>query len=189
MSRQTSAGQGTSGTFLAPSSSTMPTSGPADGFGDGSPMLSGAEASQQKKKEEVVGPWDNLNLGVSVGPQVISRPRSETQGSSSPMLNQVNDAPLTTQNGMNALGYIGSLLNGNIGLGSNTSGQSEHPRLSDGISELTSSSSNGSTGNTSPTLPSPASGMSHSSSSSSSGTSAGTTGATRGSVDQNPPVS
>jgi hypothetical protein len=75
------------------------------------------------------------------------------------------------------------------GLGSNIGGQSEHPRLPDGISELMSSSStasNGSTGNTSPTLPSPASGISRSSSSS--GTSAGTTGAARDSVDQNPLV-
>jgi hypothetical protein len=91
--------------------------------------------------------------------------------------------------------YAGPWDNLNLGvsgLGSNISGQSEHPRQSDGISELMSSSStasNGSTGNTSPTLPSPALGISHSSSSSSSGTSAGTTGATRGSVDQNPLVS
>jgi hypothetical protein len=159
-------------------------------------MIPGAEFSQQRKKEEVVGPWDNLNLGVPVGLQAISRPRSETQGSSSPILSQANDAPTTTQNGMNALGHIGSLLNGSIGLGSNNNGKSEHPRLMNGVGGLVSSSSggsNGSTGNTSPTLPSPASGMSHgsnSSSSSSSGTSAGTTGTTRGgSVDQNPPVS
>ena len=196
MSRQTSTSQGTNSGpntgLLTPSSSSTPTSVPTDGsFGDGSPMISDAEVSQQKTKEEVHGPWDNLNLPVGI--QTISRPRSETQGSSSPMLSQANDSPTTTQNGMNALGHIGSLLNGSIGLGSIINGKGDHPRLMNGVGGLVSSSSTGSTGSpgdTSPTLPSPSSGMSHgSNSSSSSGTSAGTTGATRGSVDQNPPVS
>lgn len=200
MSRQTSAGQCTNSapnSALLPPSSTTQSSVPTDGgFGAGSPMISGAEFSQQKKKEEVVGPWDNLNLGVPIGLQAISRPRSQTQGSSSPILSQASDAATTTQNGMNALGYIGSLLNGSIGLGSNINGNTEHPRLVNGVGGLVSSSStgsNGSTGNVSPTLPSPASGMSHGSnsscSSSSSGASGCTTGTTRGSVDQNPPVS
>jgi hypothetical protein len=199
MSRQTSASQGMNSApnsaLLPPSSSTTQSS---DGsFGDGSPMIPGAEFSLQKKNEGVVGPWDNMNLGVPVGLQAISRPRSETQGSSSPILNQASDAMTTTQNGMTALGHIGSLLNGDIGLGSDINGNGEHPRLINGVGGLVSSSSSGSTGSTgnaSPTLPSPASGVSHgsnSSSSSSSGTSAGTTGTTRGSgsVDQNPPVS
>ena len=198
MSRQnsTATSQGTtSGTnsgLLTPSSCTTPIS-----ISDSSPMIPGAEA--QQKQEEIVGPWDNVNLVIPLSARVSSRPRSETQGSNSPMpSSQASDSGVTSApNGLNALGHMGSVLN-DLGRAERESQLLQHQSLVthmvnggmvDSMS-MSSGASNASTGTTSPTLPSPASGGSNGSGSSAGG-SVSTTGATslRGSVDQNPPVS
>jgi len=198
MSRQnsTATSQGTtSGTnsgLLTPSSCTTPIS-----ITNSSPMIPGAEA--QQKQEEIVGPWDNVNLVIPLSARVSSRPRSETQGSNSPMpSSQTGDSGVP--NGLSALGHIGSVLNDLSGRAERES-QLQHQSLAthmvNGASigmvdsmSMSSGASNASTGTTSPTLPSPASGASNASGSSGGG-SVSTTGATslRGSVDQNPPVS
>ena len=185
----TNGGSGTSSSaILIPST---PMSAPAESsVSNGSPLIGveGHPRHQLQKQEELVGPWDKINLAIpSKNGNGISRPRSETHDSTSPMATQACDGSLNSSVGVN----------GNSIEKDSAQYQHQHPIPQvNGVGMSYTGSSNPSTGNASPTLPSPASHESivsgGSSNSGGSGFSGSTTGAhgvnMRGTVDQNPPV-
>lgn len=178
----TNVGSGTnSSAVLTPST---PMSAPTESsVSDGSPLIGveGHPRHQLQKQEELVGPWDKINLAIPSKNGIgISRPRSETHGSTSPMATQASDGGLNSSVEKDSAQYQ----------------PQHHIHQVNGVGTSYTGSSNPSTGNASPTLPSPASHESNVSGSSSnsggSGFSGSTTGAhginMRGTVDQNPPV-